>query len=149
MSITLSVLVFRGDPVDTMEYRHAGIYLDYGQGQSSMMHIVGAPGCFSFQEDDKMDYTKSDKLEGHIRVTTLHEDFTRAMIKDACSKTPVKNHSREWNCQHWVGDALAELVRKIQCLTKTQREAAIDQMAATIAEARDEKHLGVTVGGWI
>ncbi|RAK98424.1 uncharacterized protein BO80DRAFT_361857 [Aspergillus ibericus CBS 121593] len=149
MPITLSVLVFRGDPVDAMEYRHAGIYLDYGKDQSSMMHVVGAPGVFRFQEDDKMDYAKSEKLERHILVTTLHKGFTRDMVKAACSRTPVKNDGSEWNCQHWVGDALKELMKLgVQCLTKEQREEALDKMTAAVAEAKDEKHLCVTVSGW-
>ncbi|OOF97036.1 hypothetical protein ASPCADRAFT_128742 [Aspergillus carbonarius ITEM 5010] len=207
MPISLSVLVFRGDPVDSMEYCHAGIYLEYGDGKQSTMHIVGAPRVFHFEEEVERDLAKSDRLERQILVTTLHKSFSRAMIQGVCSKTRVKNDGSEWNCQHWVGDVLTELMKlevlikdredikclmkeqkeiecrmkkqrkiegptsdqkkvecltkeqreieclpngqvKLKCLTKEQRMEAIDRMTTAISEAKDEKHLCVTMSGW-
>ncbi|PWY76444.1 hypothetical protein BO94DRAFT_425418, partial [Aspergillus sclerotioniger CBS 115572] len=116
MAITLSVLVFRAEPFDCIEFRHTSIYLDYGDGTQSTLHIVGASRDYHFEEVEK-DHAESGKLERHILVTTFHEGFTSAMIKDACSNTRVNNDGSEWNCHHWVGDVLAELM-KLEILIK-------------------------------
>ncbi|KAL2706063.1 hypothetical protein AAEP93_001313 [Penicillium crustosum] len=137
MRTQISVLVYKGVPVDFSKYRHTALRALYSDGQYDWLHVVGSHPFFKFQKDSEN--PMSEEPIAWITVCTAPNSVTKAKIISACACTSVRNSNsdRDWNCQNWVGDALTELV-KIGCLTNEERAAAISKMVETILEAELE-----------
>ncbi|KAK4871393.1 hypothetical protein LT330_000630 [Penicillium expansum] len=137
MPTKISLLVYKGVPVDFSKYRHTALHALYSDGQYDWLHAVGAHPLFKFQKDPEN--PMSEPPIAWIPVCTAPDSATKAKIIFACACTSVRNSNsdRDWNCQNWVGDALTELV-KIGCLTKEERAEAIGKMVETILEAELE-----------
>lgn len=137
MPTQISLLVYKGVPVDFSKYRHTALHALYSDGQYDWLHAVGAHPFFKFQKDTENPI--SEPPIAWIPVCTVPDSVTREKIICACACTPVRNGNsdRDWNCQNWVGEALTELV-KIGCLTKEERGVAIGKMVEIILEAELE-----------
>ncbi|OQE46303.1 hypothetical protein PENCOP_c001G06666 [Penicillium coprophilum] len=137
MPTQISLLVYKGVPVDFSKYRHTALHALYPDGQYDWLHVAGAHPFFKFQKDPEN--PMSEQPIAWIPVCTTPESVTKAKIILACASTSVRNSSndRDWNCQNWVGETLTELV-KIGCLTKEERRAAINKMVEIILEAELE-----------
>ena len=99
--------------------------------------MVGGYPFFAFQKNDQNPI--SEEPIAKIPVCSIPESISRSRIHVACVSTPVRNGDefRDWNCQNWVGEALAELVG-IGCVTGVEREVAIGKMVEVILEAELE-----------
>ncbi|GKZ29356.1 hypothetical protein AbraIFM66950_004488 [Aspergillus brasiliensis] len=138
-TITLSLLVFHGSPIDFIKYRHAVLLVTYPDNQPSMFHITGNPGNFKFVEVTGANPTQSAKLERNILVSKVSDpSISKESIRDACARVKVRNDVLGWNCQNWVGEALSELVA-LGCCSEKERGDAVDGMVDACAEARDER----------
>ncbi|KAH8422593.1 uncharacterized protein LDX57_000346 [Aspergillus melleus] len=139
MSTKTYILVYEGSPLDYAEYRHTALHFVFPRGLTTTMHVVGTQGLFQFEEDIDQDPCEGGNLVKTITVGPLTGSISAAALKKAVSATPVKNgrNDLEWNCQNWVGDALAGLV-EIGYLSEVQRTGAIDQMLDACLEAKDE-----------
>jgi hypothetical protein len=137
MPTQISLLVYKGVPVDFSKYRHTALHALYSDGQHDWLHAVGAHPFFKFQKDSEN--PMSEPPLAWIPVCTVPDSVPKAKIIFACACTSVRNGNsdRDWNCQNWVGEALTEL-GKIGCLTKEERGAAIGKMVETILEAELE-----------
>ncbi|PYI32685.1 hypothetical protein BP00DRAFT_445305 [Aspergillus indologenus CBS 114.80] len=127
------------DPLDFTKYRHTGLFFEFPNGSTSMMHITGTAGIFEFQTYDNYNPEQSRRLASTVRVADLQESISEASIRSVVARTPVKNGptDADWNCQNWVGDALTRLVAH-GYLSASQRESAIDKMTDACLEAGDE-----------
>ncbi|KAJ5188635.1 hypothetical protein N7491_004955 [Penicillium cf. griseofulvum] len=137
MPIQISLLVYKGVPVDFSKYRHTALHALSPDGQYDWLHVVGAHPFFEFQKDSENPI--SEQPIAWIPVCTAPESVTKAKIILACASTSVRNsnNDRDWNCQNWVGEALTKLV-KIGCLTSQERGVAINKMVEIILEAELE-----------
>ncbi|KAJ5467665.1 hypothetical protein N7475_005417 [Penicillium sp. IBT 31633x] len=137
MPTQISLLVYKGVPVDFSKYRHTALHALYPDGEHDWLHVVGGHPFFKFQKDSQDPI--SDPPIAWIPVSTAPDSVTKAMILSACTSTSVRNTNldRDWNCQNWVGDALTELV-KAGCLTTEERKVAIGKMVEIIVEAEQE-----------
>ncbi|KAJ6138419.1 hypothetical protein N7471_004905 [Penicillium samsonianum] len=126
MPTQISLLVYKGVPVDFSKYRHTALHALYFEGQYDWLHAVGAHPFFKFQKD-----TENPMSEPPIAW------IPKIILACACTSVRNSNSDRDWNCQNWVGEALTELV-KIGCLTKEERGAAIGKMVETILDAELE-----------
>ncbi|CAI7661041.1 unnamed protein product [Penicillium bialowiezense] len=133
---SLSILVYKGVPVDFTKYRHTALHADW-DSEHEWLHVVGAHPFFAFQKNDQNPI--SEDPIARIPVCSVPESISRSRIQFACVSTPVRNGNdfRDWNCQNWVGEALGELV-KIRCVTREEREGAIGRMVEVILEAEME-----------
>ncbi|KAJ5293754.1 hypothetical protein PENANT_c002G09753 [Penicillium antarcticum] len=140
MPTQLSILVYKGIPVDFPKYRHTALHALYNKdtGDNEWLHVVGAHPFFKFQKDPQNPISEEPIV--WIPVCTVPESVTRAMIHAACSRTAVRNEPSnwDWNCQNWVGEALAGLV-DVEAVSEEQRGLAIGVMADVILEAEDEE----------
>ncbi|KAJ5352643.1 hypothetical protein N7452_001617 [Penicillium brevicompactum] len=136
MPHNLSILVYQGVPVDFSKYRHTALYADWGD-EHEWLHVVGGHPFFAFQKNEQNPI--SEEPIAKIPVCSIPESISRSGIHVACVSTPVRNGDefRDWNCQNWVGEALAELVG-IGCVTGVEREVAIGKMVEVILEAELE-----------
>ncbi|KAJ5749202.1 uncharacterized protein N7511_010898 [Penicillium nucicola] len=134
----LSILVYKGTPIDFPRYRHTALHALYTKNDYEWLHVVAAHPFFKFQKDRHNPI--SEEPIAWIPVCTVPEAVTRAMIHAACSRTTVRNEptDRDWNGQNWVGEALAELV-DVGALSFEQRSLAIGVMTDVILEAEDEE----------
>ena len=137
MPTQISLLVYKGVPVDFSQYRHTALHVLHSEDEYDWLHVVGAHPFFNFQKDPQNPIPESPVA--WIPVCTAPDSITRAMIHFACMSTPVRNGNgdRDWNCQNWVGEALSGLV-DIGCVTKQERSAAIGKMVEIILDAELE-----------
>ncbi|KAA8642316.1 hypothetical protein EYZ11_002902 [Aspergillus tanneri] len=139
MSTKVYILVYEGSPLDYAEYRHTALHFMFPRGLTTTLHVVGTQGLFQFEEDIDQDPHEGGKLVHTIAVGELISSINAAALKKVVSATPIKNgrDDLEWNCQNWVGDALAGLVER-GYLSEPQRATAIDKMLDACLEAKDE-----------
>ncbi|KUJ13541.1 uncharacterized protein LY89DRAFT_687600 [Mollisia scopiformis] len=67
-SRTLSIVVYRGDPIDSHLNRHTAFYIEYSDGSNVLSYITGASGFFEFDRD-------GTKLGLHSKVRHLSVEF--------------------------------------------------------------------------
>ncbi|CAG7965800.1 unnamed protein product [Penicillium nalgiovense] len=120
MLTQISLLVYKGVPVDFSKYRNTALHALYSDGQHDWLHAVGAHPFFKFQKDSEN--PMSEPPIAWIPVCTVPDSVTKAKLILACAL-------------HF--EALTDLV-KIGCLTKEERGAAIGKMVETILEAELE-----------
>lgn len=139
MATTISVVVFRGDPVDWAMYRHTALHVQYADGEDMILHVTGAHPFFEYTPMKNHPKDLNMTIVASILVSNLPDWITKSMIQNACAATPVRNDPRhtDWNCQNWVGEALTRLVA-IGCVTETERSGAVSQMVDACLEAEDE-----------
>ncbi|PYH91122.1 hypothetical protein BO71DRAFT_56724 [Aspergillus ellipticus CBS 707.79] len=139
----LFILVYKGDPLDYTEYRHTALYFQFAAQVRSVMHIIGTQGLYKFVEYLGADPMEIGDLVRVVPVTEISASVDEEeAIREAVSRTPVRNGylDLEWNCQHWVGDALGRLVER-GWVTEAERAQAIDQMTDACLEAQDDQAL--------
>ncbi|KAJ5093215.1 hypothetical protein N7456_009076 [Penicillium angulare] len=136
MPTTVQILVYRGEPVDSINYRHAALFFKFPNGSQSLMNAEGTPGLFEFKAREDYAPEFSIKLAATIPVAEFSDAVNPWSIRPVVSATPIKNGDLGWNCQNWVADALGRLV-DFGYLTTAQREPAYRQMIRVIMEAPD------------
>ncbi|KAJ5648025.1 hypothetical protein N7490_004397 [Penicillium lividum] len=139
MSTTVSIVVFRGDPIDWAMYRHTAIHVHFADGQDSIFHVTGAHPFFKYTPLNNHPKNLNLTVVASIPVCSPPDSITKRMIQETCIRVPVWNDPRhsDWNCQNWVGEALAGLVA-IGCVTQEERLNAVAQMVDVCLEAEDE-----------
>ncbi|KAB8073649.1 hypothetical protein BDV29DRAFT_175139 [Aspergillus leporis] len=138
MSTKTSILIYIGSPLDYSEYRHTALHFEFPPGNTSTMHVVGTQGLFVFQEDVNQDPHDGGDLAKTVPVGDIEPSVSAEAIRRAVSATVIKNGRQDldWNCQNWVGDALANLVSR-GLLSREVRERAVDGMVEACLEAGD------------
>lgn len=132
MEATLSIVVFKGDPIDIQSNRHTALFVEMKDGSSLLVHIVGAVGMFAKEVQENVEPTKSQKFLRKIHVAKLLGK-TRGQIRSQLSSTPIQS-GRDWNCQNWVGDTLREISDKAW-IKGHDRSSAIQKMVDLVMEA--------------
>ncbi|CAI7669438.1 unnamed protein product [Penicillium palitans] len=110
MPTKVFILVYIGDPLDYTKFRHTALHMEFPE--------------------------QSRRLVSKIPVAELQDWITEVSLKGVVQE-PQKNGEMYWNCQNWVGDALARMVSS-GYLTAAQRASAIDLMTDACLEAQDE-----------
>lgn len=139
MPATLTIVIFRGDPVDWAMYRHTALHVKHLDGQDQILHVTGAHPFFEYSPQFATPADTGLKIEALIPVSNPPDEITRAMIENACVQTPVRNDPfhQDWNCHNWIGEALTKLVA-IGCLSEEQRSQGITRMVDVCLEAEEE-----------
>lgn len=147
----LSVIVFRGDPIDATMFRHVGLLLEHleegidGTPHATIAHttflqVTGSAG--GFERDESPASTCGDPRENELFAGIVHVATTPATgasdrrLRNAIWATAVNNAEASWNCQNWVGDALNSCVGAGLVLAD-QVDGAIDGMTDLILQATD------------
>jgi len=136
MSASLSIIIYKGSPVDAPEFRHTALFLEIPGSNSLLLHIVGTSGIFQPQVKQNEDPSKSQKFVRRIAVAKIQGQSKNA-IQSRIMATPIKNSDKSWNCQHWVGDALTRL-SNVGWISPATRKTAVDTMASVVIDAPDE-----------
>jgi len=135
MATSLSIIVYKGSPVDASEYRHTALFLELPDTTTLLLHLTGASGFFQTDVKPGETPSKSKRFIEKIPVGKI-QGQTKAAIESIIKVTPIKNSDRSWNCQNWIGDALKKLSDR-QWITSDARSKAIDAMAKVIVDAPD------------
>ncbi|KAI9374200.1 Pyruvate/Phosphoenolpyruvate kinase-like domain-containing protein [Aspergillus egyptiacus] len=136
----LFILIYKGEPLDYSEYRHTALYFHFASSSRSIMHVIGCPGLFRFAHNIDVDPSAMGDLAKVIPVTEIPTSIGEDSICETVARTPIRNGrlDLDWNCQNWVGDALARLVER-GWISKDVRGDAIDKMADACLEAKDDQ----------
>jgi hypothetical protein len=138
-SIYLSILIFKGDPLDYQMYRHTSLCLHTDNSSSALIaEVVGPIGEFQFETRQLVNPHESPGLAKSVEVGQLITQITFDQLVDVLRTLPVENSDREFNCQVWVESALRTL-RDLGHLASDAYEKGVDGMVDAIAEAEDEE----------
>ncbi|CAG9957120.1 unnamed protein product [Clonostachys rosea f. rosea IK726] len=109
----LFIVVYRGDPTDHSYLRHTALFVSSDEGaQSSLLHAIGEPGNFEFEEVwGARDPAESQTFVGLVEVSVYEHQDVR-VLQDCISGTRIRNDQDTWDCQTFVTDALKRLKRK-------------------------------------
>jgi len=95
-SQTLHIIVYRGDPVDSMLNRHTAFFIEYSDGSNVLIHAVGGHGFFELEERWNIPPpTQSQSWERTITVTMAQTTTDRDLtIRNTLYNTPINNDER-------------------------------------------------------
>ncbi|OXV10819.1 hypothetical protein Egran_01417 [Elaphomyces granulatus] len=136
MAASLSIVIYKGSPIDASEFRHTALFLEFPEATTLLIHVTGASGFFQAEVRPGEEPTRSKKFIKKIFVGTITGQ-TKTAIESTIKFTPIDNSDRSWNCQNWVGDALKKLSDR-QWITGGAFSKAIDAMVEVIIDAPDE-----------
>lgn len=136
MSARLSIIVYKGDPVDLRKTRHTALFVTFADNTTVLIHAIGAGGDFTMAQRLNEQPTDSQRFVKSIPVAVI-TGKSKSQIRSTIAATPVNNSSRDWDCQKWVGDALTRL-SNLGWITKQQKSDAISRMVDAVFEAEDE-----------
>ncbi|KAB2568822.1 hypothetical protein BFW01_g122 [Lasiodiplodia theobromae] len=146
-SLSVSILVFKGDPLDYQRHRHTALSfrpLFHQDGPPAadsalVIHITGPPGELGFQVHDRYDATRDPgrELVRAVLVGTLRKEITKAELVQLLASVPIENSDREFNCQSWVEKGL-RLLRRMEWVSEHEFEQGLDAMVECILEAEEE-----------
>ncbi|KAK3186280.1 hypothetical protein K4F52_005044 [Lecanicillium sp. MT-2017a] len=135
---TVYVVVFKGDPVDFIKYRHTGLwFVPEDGGTQHYFHVTGLTGQFQFESRKGFDPTKSRTFAKKVKVGKIKLSLTSSEIGNLLESVSVNNYDLEFNCQQWVQDALSILL-DAGYINEEQYNNGLDGMTDAIAEAADE-----------
>lgn len=133
----LDIVIFRGTPLDFQKYRHTSLYLKDEVGSACLYHAKGTNGALTFEARKEYALTQSRHLAKRISVGCLAFRLDESELGDIMSGVPIDNSNREYNCQHWVADALKQLTDK-KLITPEVAERGLDAMIDATFEAEDK-----------
>ncbi|KAL0257889.1 hypothetical protein SLS55_007057 [Diplodia seriata] len=153
-SLSVSILVFKGDPLDYQRNRHTALafrplFQAGGQqlppsasssGSSALVvHVVGPPGELGLQVYDGYDASRDPgrTLVRAVLVGTLRKEITKTELVQLLAQVPIDNADREFNCQSWVEKGL-RLLRRQEWVSEHEFEQGLDAMVECILEADEE-----------
>ena len=136
MTASLSIIVYKGSPIDASKYRHTALFLEFPDTTTLLLHVTGASGFFQAEVKSDEDPSKSKKFVQKILVGEIQK-HEKVGIESTIISTPVNNSDCSWNCQNWIDDALKKLSDR-QWITSDAHSKAIDAMAEVIVEAPDD-----------
>nr|OQO29671.1 hypothetical protein B0A51_02576 [Rachicladosporium sp. CCFEE 5018] len=135
--VHISIVVYRGSPLDYPQYRHTALWLRFSDGSPALLaEITGGHGFFEYQYGDNADPATHQDFVRAVDVGQLSSTFTRASIIQTLSGVHVDNDDREYICQTWVQHAL-EMLKITGDLSEKDYERGVGQMVDAIAEAED------------
>ncbi|KAI1437388.1 hypothetical protein GGR50DRAFT_692169 [Xylaria sp. CBS 124048] len=138
----LAIIVLRGDPIDAPQYRHTALFIEHLNGsgritQNRLMQAVGSTGMFERDEATDRDPMESEVFAGRVTVATIPVvSSSDTRLRDTIWSTPVNNMEYDWNCQHWVGDALSACAWA-GLISTEEADEAIDGMTDLILQGQD------------
>jgi len=135
----ISILVFKGEPLDYQRYRHTSLHMSFTDDQARFVaHAVGPPGEYEFQIREPYDATESQGIVRTVTVGNSLASVDRGQMIEVLRAVPVRNWDVEFNCQIWVEAALRRL-RVMRLLSSEAYAEGVDGMFDAIADAEDEE----------
>ncbi|KAI6908458.1 hypothetical protein KC318_g4373 [Hortaea werneckii] len=135
----ISVVVYRGSPLDYPQYRHTSLWIRFADGNSPFLaHIVGPLQAFEFETKEMHDPTTTRSFAKLISVGWLRVSWTPSQITTFLQNVRIDRFDREFNCQTWIERALKSL-KDLRVLTPAEYDLGINGMVDAIAEAEDEE----------
>lgn len=136
---SISVLVFKGEPLDYQRYRHTSLHISFADDQDAFVaHAVGPPGEYEFQIREPYDSTESQDIVRSVKLGDSLASVGRTPLIEILRAVPVRNYDAEFNCQIWMEAALRRL-RDMHLLSSEAYTEGVDGMVDAIAEAEEEE----------
>lgn len=93
MPTQISLLVYKGVPVDFSKYRDTALHALYSDGQYDWLHAVGAHPFFKVQKDTENPMSEPPIV--WIPICTVPDSVTKEKIILACACTSVRNSNSD------------------------------------------------------
>ncbi|CZT14240.1 uncharacterized protein RCC_00215 [Ramularia collo-cygni] len=134
-AVHLSIIVYKGSPLDYPQYRHTALWLRFGDGSPPhLVHVVGPPGGFVFESGESDKPWETQGFAKMVEVGRLLVSATPVQTVQALRRVPIVNSDREFNCQTWVEAAL-KTFKVAGHLSADSYERGVDGMVDAIDEA--------------
>lgn len=136
-TIHISIIIYKGSPLDYPQYRHTALWLQFADRSPSLIiHVVGPSGGFEFECKQNSRPWEDQSLAKTVDVGHLTVATTPSQIAQTLQRIPVDNGDREFNCQTWIETALKRF-RDSGDLSYEAYDKGLDSMVDAIAEAED------------
>lgn len=136
-NIHLSIVVYKGSPLDYSHYRHTALWIRYPDSSPAVLvHVVGPRGDFLFESRESESPWETKRFAKVVEVGYLTRSAASTEIMRALRAIPIRNHDREFDCQVWVESAL-KAFKDSGYLTEALYTSGVDGMIDAIAEAED------------
>lgn len=166
-TFNLSVLVFKGDPIDWQRYRHTALCFRPASSSPSppptpsprrrrrnsssgnetsaqappaplIIHVIGASQEYEQQAIEYEPRRDPNRtLVRDITVGKLRKAVTKQEVISMMETVSVDNDDSEFNCQTWIEKAL-KVLSDNGWVTKEEYNDGVDGMVETIIEAEEE-----------
>ncbi|MCJ1458674.1 hypothetical protein MMC28_009048 [Mycoblastus sanguinarius] len=136
MAASVSIIVFKGDPVDPSELRHTALFLEFSDSTTILLHVIRVGGLFQTEFKAGENPESSETFIKKILVGEI-KGQSKATIESKIKTTPVNGSDVSWDCHNWVDDALKK-IEKEGWITSDARSKAIDDVVDAIVDAPDE-----------
>ncbi|KXS93527.1 hypothetical protein AC579_3009 [Pseudocercospora musae] len=131
----LSIVVWKGDPVDFPQYRHTALCFRFPDSLTPItIHVIGPPGEYVYELRGSDDPAFNHGIAGIVNVGMLSKSTTDSHLDRILRAVPVGNSNPEFNCQIWVEKALKSL-ENLHLLTDEAYLRGVDGMVDIIAGA--------------
>lgn len=135
--VHISIIVYKGSPLDYPHYRHTAIWLQFADGSTPLLaHAIGSRQDFTFECKEIDDPRETRRYAKTVQVGMLTIAATPAQMLSAMRSVPVDNEDLEFDCQKWVEGALRRL-KTVGLLADEAYERGVDGMVDAVAEAED------------
>ena len=135
----VSIIIYRGEPLDYSKYRHTSIWLQFHDGSPALLvHIVGPAGEFELQTRNVANPGESAKFVKKVEVGNMTAFMTSNQAVELLKGVPIDPTDRESKCQTWVEGAL-KVLKNAGYLSGDMYDAGLSGMVDAIAEAEDEE----------
>lgn len=136
-TVRLSIIVYKGSPLDYSHYRHTALWCRFAdQSPSLLVHVVGPVGEFEFESREESQPWETRRYARRIDVGMLTVAATRAQTEALLQRIPINNRNREFNFQTWVEAALRTFA-DTGALSRQDYDRGLDVIVDAIAEAED------------
>ncbi|KAI0134596.1 hypothetical protein BJ170DRAFT_717186 [Xylariales sp. AK1849] len=110
---TLSILVFKGHPVDLQNTRRADFCMVANDDKSTntTFRLEGGGGSYWVRQSPNLGvpHTRDHFLREFHVATVQATSASDRRLRDAVLRAQPKNNEPDWNCLSWVGDVIDEL----------------------------------------
>ncbi|EME88610.1 uncharacterized protein MYCFIDRAFT_170196 [Pseudocercospora fijiensis CIRAD86] len=124
----LSIVVWKGDPVDFPQYRHTALCFRFPDTLTPItIHAIGPPGEYVYELQDSHDPALDHGIAGVVNVGMLSMLTTNSRLDGILRAVPMENSNPEFNCQIWIEKALKSL-QNHRLLTSEAYSKGVDGM---------------------
>jgi len=136
----ISVMVYKGEPLDYQQYRHVAIWIRFGDGsESALVNIVGPNKDYKTEVSYGNNPADGRSFLKEVQVGWTTTPMPAASLVTFIWQTPIDNSTTDFDCQKWVALALQRLAQSRYLGEAECRNGVNAMVDATLEGAEEER----------